>query len=228
MTPLNENKIVTPPAWLKFKKEEEKPEEILVFNRRLLYNFDFDDIGFCDNPTFLPALLESAQFMPRSIVEEDDSLIQIIAYTVVECEDRILLYNRGTDIQEQRLAGKLSAGIGGHINPIDALVDNKLAPFNAATRELFEETGVNNPRLLELMGLIYNTGSMVDNVHLGVLFSALLIKKPLITEDFFWHRTTELYKLQFETWSDIALNAIYPCYMNIGDHVKSGPETWEA
>jgi predicted NUDIX family phosphoesterase len=220
MTQLSDNKIITPPAWLNFKKEEEeKPEEILVFPSELLVNFEFKD-GFCEDLTHFDEILEQAQFMTRNMVENDTSLIQIISYSVIECNEHILTYQRQGET-ESRLDGKMCVGIGGHINPIDALVSNRLAPYNASSREIYEETGINNPRLYELMGLIFDDAEEVGKVHLGVLFSVLLVYKPIIQKPFFWKRSIELYKEQYEVWSEIALNSIYPCYMNIGKRAKS-------
>lgn len=69
-------------------------------------------------------------------VEQDASVQQLIIYAYVQLADgRFMLYQRGSDgYSESRLAGKVSLGIGGHMEPTD------LSLMDAFYRELDEET----------------------------------------------------------------------------------------
>jgi len=69
-------------------------------------------------------------------VEKDSSVQQLIVYGYVQLADgRFMLYQRGTEgYNEDRLAGKVSLGIGGHMEPTD------LKLMDAFYRELDEET----------------------------------------------------------------------------------------
>ena len=58
-------------------------------------------------------------FVERDHAERNPALKQIIPYTVVQVEDRVLLLRRLRTGGERRLHDKLSIGVGGHINPVD-------------------------------------------------------------------------------------------------------------
>jgi predicted NUDIX family phosphoesterase len=120
-------------------------------------------------------------------VETDPSVQQVIMYGFVQRDDgRFLLYQRGATGQydENRLAGKVSVGIGGHMEPTD------LTLARSFYRELDEEAEilVNGTPLqtrnadgslnLQLMkqhvrvspvGIIKDERDEVGKVHLGVV-----------------------------------------------------------
>lgn len=58
----------------------------------------------------------SRTLQPRSHCETADDLLQVIPYvTVIDSDDRILMYTRGDKGEESRLHGKRSIGFGGHV-----------------------------------------------------------------------------------------------------------------
>ena len=59
-------------------------------------------------------------------VEQDPSVQQLVVYGYVQLPDkRFMLYQRGNEgYDEKRLAGKVSLGVGGHMEPTDlSLID---------------------------------------------------------------------------------------------------------
>ena len=118
-------------------------------------------------------------------VEQDATVQQIIIYAYVQLADgRFMLYQRGSDgYSESRLAGKVSLGIGGHMEPTD------LSLMDAFYRELDEETIItergkvlqftcpDKSTDIELMrryvsvepvGIIKDERDAVGEVHLGI------------------------------------------------------------
>ena len=70
------------------------------------------------------ALLGLQQFfLPRPEAENDPRYKQLIPYQLFCCQGRYFVYQRGGGVGEGRLAGRLSIGIGGHINSTDSVGD---------------------------------------------------------------------------------------------------------
>ena len=79
--------------------------------------------GFhADAERYLSALLvpELMEYRPRSEVEDDPSLKQIIPYVVLRCGDAVFCYTRGKSQGEARLHRRRSLGVGGHVAESDA------------------------------------------------------------------------------------------------------------
>lgn len=115
-------------------------------NRGSLYNPD-NKIGTC--------------WVPRGEAEIDPVFRQVIPYCALQRDDgKILSYRRKGS--EERLHGKLSIGIGGHI-------DYPQTFSESMGRELYEEAGVMNYVSTKL-GLIELSDTEVDRVHLGIGF----------------------------------------------------------
>ena len=123
-------------------------------------------------------------FQPRESVETNEEYLQIIPYITLlfarTQKPLVMRYVRGKG--EQRLDGKYSVGIGGHIEESDSVeADGQTNLANtlgmAAYRELFEETYLSTGGRslfppLTIEGLIYSgdmpNTTQVDRVHLGV------------------------------------------------------------
>src|ERR1700733_11866669 len=150
-----------------------KDEMILVVRRSL-----FDELGEFQGLNFeigryLPALLARANnfFAPRSAAETDPTLKQIIPYTLLVHEGRVLHYVRGKKAGEQRLVAKGSIGIGGHINDHDeGLFAMDRAAYEAAVRrEVGEELRVGASYTDHVVALLNDDSNEVGKVHLGVV-----------------------------------------------------------
>lgn len=136
----------------------------------------------------LEALLEESHFRPRHFMEEDATAKQLIPYLVVINENNeVLTYFRGKAGTEDRLHAKLSAGFGGHINPVDGAtlhdpinspgkLFNPLQTVEACIRrELLEEIGLtinesSTDMKPKLVGYVNNDRDPVGQVHLGLIY----------------------------------------------------------
>ena len=155
------------------KNEKYRGEQILVIKRSL-----FDELGAFDgfNPDwnhYLDTLLNPANnfFMDRAEAEDDPSHKQIIPYCIFHHEGEILHYTRGKTSGESRLHAQGSVGIGGHINPVDAVEDNlgQATYYAAVEREIDEELNISGDYNNRIVGLINDDSNPVGKVHLGIV-----------------------------------------------------------
>lgn len=147
-------------------------------------------------------------FRPRSEVETDESVKQIIPYVCIRCDDSYLLLQRTNKQSEARLHNKFSLGIGGHINDQEQsaadLVDAGLQ------RELTEEISLSSGYKLTPLGIIYDSTTPVGRVHLGVVYeleacdSAFTLNEPdLMSARWVSAEGLREYRDRMETWSQI-------------------------
>lgn len=175
--------------------------------------------GFSDRVDhYVPTLLaaEHAVFLPRSAAEDDPTHKQLIPYVVFRSGDRLFAYTRGKGQGEKRLHAKMSIGVGGHIAREDATPS--ASPYETGmARELAEEVRIDSAFVSRCIGLINDDDTPVGQVHLGIVHLYELAE-PQITplEDGFhdagFFPIAELLANfdRFETWSQIALKALYP------------------
>jgi predicted NUDIX family phosphoesterase len=148
------------------------------------------------------SMMQDARLMVRAAAEEDPTFKQLIPYIILECDDEIFTYHRkGT---EQRLHGFKSCGIGGHINHTDI--------FDAIGREINEEVEISSRYLLSFMGFINDNSTPVNQVHLGMLWTAIL-EEPNVrprdeTKGGQFESIYEINPDEFETWSQHALGIL--------------------
>lgn len=113
---------------------------------------------------------------PSKKVDNQVILLQVIPYLVMQHAGKVLAYVRSTSGGDDRLHSKVSIGIGGHIDFIDAVpneegaIDFDKTLYGAAMREASEEIGLKlDPKRLEWTGTIYANDTEVDRVHLGAV-----------------------------------------------------------
>ncbi|MEM7558816.1 MAG: phosphoesterase [Planctomycetota bacterium] len=169
---------------------------------------DFDALL---NPDFM-------EFRPRSTVEEDTTVKQLIPYVLLEAEVdgklSVFQYTRGKGQGEKRLHALRSVGIGGHISQEDADSDDLYR--SGMMRELEEEVCIDASYSEELSGFIYDDTTPVGRVHLGVVHR-LRLESPAAKA-----RETEIAMSGFaavedmkreldcfETWSQLCLTNMY-------------------
>ena len=149
-------------------------ELVLVVKREL-----FEELGVFDGlrtdgmDVAVERLLDPANhfFMDRAEAEEDPSFKQLIPYCVFRHGERILHYTRGKSGGESRLHAKISVGVGGHINPVDA-DSGRTGPevYHAAVaRELEEELELPGGQSQRIIGLLNDDSNPVGRVHLGIV-----------------------------------------------------------
>ena len=175
--------------------------------------------GFCpDADRYLSALLipELMDYRPRSQVEDDPSLKQIIPYVVFRSGAEVFCYTRGRSQGESRLHRLRSLGVGGHVSEEDARGGRTLDAYEAALRrELDEEVAIGSPGRIGRVGLINDDATPVGRVHLGVVHLYEL-ERPAVTprEDGFaeagFRPVSDVRSLrpEFESWSQICIESL--------------------
>jgi predicted NUDIX family phosphoesterase len=172
-------------------------ERVGVVSRALAETLGLLAHGFSRlrDPDTLDRLEAELTFIDRPIAEDDPSKKQIIPYGILTREDRPFLMERLGGSGETRLHGKLSLGVGGHINPVDA--DGTVLATTMA-RELHEELSVLGEVVQRPIGFINDDTQPVGRVHLGVVFELTLA--PGGNADV---RETETLRGQFRPWSEL-------------------------
>lgn len=103
-------------------------------------------------------------------IEQNPEWQQVIFYALVVQDERFFVYKRSGTVDESRLALKLSAGTGGHIEPYDTdLVDS--LPRELDEELLFMRRGreLPVPDKIDIVGLIKDERDQVGQVHLGLV-----------------------------------------------------------
>ena len=127
-----------------------------------------------DLASFESAVARDGFFVERAYAERQPHLKQVIPYSVIECDGRVLLFRRLATGGEARLHDKHSIGIGGHINPEDlASATNARThrnPIDAGTRrEVDEELAVRGTYDMRRLGILNDDSNPVGAVHVGVV-----------------------------------------------------------
>ena len=118
---------------------------------------------------FLAPAREHGFFIERRYAESHPEYKQPIPYVAVCKGDSVLCLTRLSTQGEQRLHGKRSIGVGGHINPCD-LDDGDLFA-SACSRELHEELILPEIELpLTPVGLLNDDTTAVGAVHVGLVY----------------------------------------------------------
>jgi predicted NUDIX family phosphoesterase len=116
---------------------------------------------------------ERGFFVERRWAEQDSSFKQIIPYTLVVHGDEVLLLRRLDTGGEARLHGKLSIGVGGHVNPVDdgtgGGVGAETVLESGCRRELEEELVLDTSFTIEPVGVINDESGDVGSVHFGLV-----------------------------------------------------------
>jgi predicted NUDIX family phosphoesterase len=132
---------------------------------------------------FETAVARDGFFVERAYAERTPSLKQVIPYSIIVCDERVLLFQRLATGGEKRLHGKMSIGIGGHINPQDleehghhdtgrspSDTKSSRSPIAAGTRrEIAEELDVRGNFTVQSVGLLNDDSNPVGAVHVGVV-----------------------------------------------------------
>lgn len=178
---------------------------------------------------------KTTALLQRSDCESDLNYLQIIPYITLYDPNIccFFIYQRGNKGGEDRLHGRCSLGLGGHVEvqPKENDPDDFINILTLETsRELFEETGltvddipldkIKNAFLEENFGLIHCRQTNVDKVHLG-LSLVFQVDHSLVTkteENVIskgqWLTIGEIYEkafsgeIELESWSKIVLQTI--------------------
>lgn len=157
------------------------------YNGERVLCFNYWDGGFSegffklnewDSMSLLFDLVNQSVFRKRTEAEDVRcNLKHIIPYVVFKDRDWIFSYERGPSSGESRLSSKISIGVGGHINPVDAVVGESMVTTyrNALMREIREEIDIKDPSrnagryTPPIVGFINDNSNDVGKVHFGVV-----------------------------------------------------------
>lgn len=187
-------------------------EKVLCFRREAL-----EALGVFQGLTlaaddYLPAILQTTlRYIDRPLAELDTDYKQLIPYVIVVCGDRVLEYQRCGG--ENRLLGKWSLGIGGHINEDDG--PTSTAYNTGLHRELREEIGYEMEQWKSplIVALINDDSTPVGKVHFGVVHILNVESTEVVTKcpnlknaHFVSMRAAELRRMagEYEKWSELA------------------------
>lgn len=151
-------------------------------------------------------------FLPRPEAERDPRYKQIIPYVTLVRGGEAFLLRRLSRGGEKRLAGMLSLGVGGHINPSDGT--GAAALKNGLRRELAEEVALEGAGTPVPRGLINDDTAEVGRVHLGIFFTLEVSGEARVLEteklEGAWRSIAGLGPLvpEMETWSRFVLEAL--------------------
>jgi predicted NUDIX family phosphoesterase len=177
-----------------------------------------------DVEKYLSALLrpEWMSYRPRNEMEQDPSFKQLIPYVLFrhragEGQTDLFAYCRGSGQGESRLHRKRSVGIGGHISSEDVLTDNLTDVYREGLRrELAEEVQIETEYTECCVGIINDDQTDVGRVHLGIvhIFDVVTPRVVAREDDISDGRFLSISELlaqreQFETWSQICLEALF-------------------
>ena len=202
---------------------EQVEEQILV-----VPTAEFHELGHfqgfsTDVERYLDPLLNSNElsYKPRGPMEEDPSFKQLIPYVLFTFTDpsgtvHLFNYQRGGGGGEARLRAKRSIGVGGHISSLDHAEDTTDIYRQGLERELSEEVSIETEYTEARVGLINDDETEVGKVHLGVVHRFDLSEPKVspreddLADACFKPLEEVLAEIdQYETWSQIALRALF-------------------
>lgn len=177
----------------------------------------------------ITGILRNAFFLPKTKgLEEDCRYLQICSYGILTLGGKVWFYRRRKGMGDARLATKLTAGVGGHVNGSDGDARDPMTVNNGMKRELREELlfGLTPDPAWEFefrpCGLVKDTRDAVGRVHLGVVFEVtgmgagdgLMSLAPEI-EPVGWLGRDELESMRrgaggvVENWTDLAAPSFF-------------------
>lgn len=197
--------------------EQTAVEQVLVVPTLL-----FHEVGHFQGFTtqvepYVNTLLDPAHtsYRPRDEMEQDPSFKQLIPYCIFMHAGQIFHYRRSKGQGETRLHSKCSIGVGGHISTLD-ISEEDHAYVLGMKREIEEEVEIQGNYTHRLIGMLNDDLTEVGKVHLGIvhLFEVdqpkVFPREESMIETGFSSPADLLAQLdQFETWSQICLQAVF-------------------
>lgn len=111
-----------------------------------------------------------------SVLERDAQYKQLIPYGYLTCQDRVWVYQRLGRTGDARLRGRITAGVGGHVNPADQDRSLSTTLLRGLSRELAEEVSYGCGSSIHPVGLINDDSDAVGQVHLGIVYRVELAR----------------------------------------------------
>lgn len=188
-------------------------EQILVVKRDILFadHAAWHGINNNDVTSIVSIITNNQEYIERAGAETNQTYKQIIPYMIFTFGNRYFVMQRKATASEQRLAGKLSLGIGGHMNQEDM---HGKTIFDWAQREFEEEVSYTGNLKVATLGILNDDSNEVGKVHLGLVLLAQGDNDQIAIKD--EHKSGVLMtkqecleKLdQFEAWSQHILQIL--------------------
>ncbi len=204
----------------------ENREMIMVVERDVLFeNEKLTFQGLLTDGVRVDQIMKNFKYyeeLRRDVAESLETYKQPIPYTIIRCGEDVFLYKRLKGSGESRLHDQLSIGIGGHMNPVNDVLNWNLNLITNLIREVNEEITIETNPFYEVepkvIGLINDDSNEVGRVHIAILSIIDLPEDSVITIketdklEGHWVRIRDLRKTplydNLETWSQIALGAL--------------------
>ena len=188
-------------------------EQVLVVQREKIEQYISGLNGLITERTgeLFDIIKKEHEFMLRPEAEERPDFKQIIPYVILRRGNEIFVTRRLNKGGESRLHGKISIGIGGHINPVDEQGDLLM---RGLWREIHEEVELDTHGELTPCGFINDDSNAVGSVHLGACFTLPVEGEVSVKEteklEGLWMTKRELQENfdSMETWTQIALEVL--------------------
>lgn len=148
-------------------------EQVFVVRRADFFAGDwpqgFIPLRYREARNLVVSLEAGGFFAQRDRAEDNPAWKQLIPYCAITFREQVFCVERLTNQGEARLHGKLSIGIGGHVNPQDGPSKGLVA--RALQRELAEELALPEDPLPapQLIGLLNDDSDPVGRVHCGLV-----------------------------------------------------------
>lgn len=201
---------------------EKFDKHIMVIDRATLFADKYFQ-GFCPAAEldYRRIIDDNYFFKRRGDAEPDPVFKQPIPYVIIVNKEtkHIFAYQRSTtdSYHEQRLRGKWSWGIGGHVDKVEPTEPDPL--LSSLHREIDEEVDLQDYEEPVLLGYINDDQTEVGAVHFGLLFMVQTSLKKIRPKDreiswggfMSYDQLEEICMIndsQVETWSEIALEPI--------------------
>ena len=134
------------------------------------------DTAVLDN--FMQVISEGGKFMPRTVVEENDELVQPIPCLVLQYHDKFLLLRR-SEPNRGRLHDRFVIWAGGHVRDTDTGLSSWKTMENALLREIDEELRTAGGFEHKLWGLVFDASQPRSRRHVGVVYLAVTTSEDI-------------------------------------------------
>lgn len=188
-------------------------EQILVVKREILFTHDDAWHGINNNniESIVTTITNNQEYIERASAETNPVYKQIIPYMIFTFDNKFFVMQRKANASEQRLAGKLSLGIGGHMRQEDM---SGKSIFDWVRREFEEEVSYTGKLAMTTLGVLNDDTNEVGKVHLGLVILALGENGNIDIKD--EHKSGILLSKQeclkkfdqFEAWSQMILEIL--------------------
>lgn len=189
-------------------------EQILVVKRDTMFKNQeaWHGLSIDNLNNTLSIIAEHQESMARNLAELDQSYKQIISYMIFTFDSKIFVMQRKNQASEQKLANKLSIGIGGHMTQQDIQGETL---FDWLHREFDEEVSYTGNLAMHTLGILNDDSNEVGQRHIAIV---VLLKGDNgdITLNGDEHKSGQLLSMEecfekfedFENWSKLVLQAL--------------------